>query len=262
MTPDSWTHLKQFTAARIALGRAGASISTRDRLDFQLAHARARDAVLSPFNPEVLAAQFDGLQVASMVMTSCVPDRATYLRRPDLGRRLSDRSRADLELVRARGPWDLSIVVSDGLSAFAAMEQSLAVLSWLLPRLLTANWRVAPLVVMANARVAVQDEVGGMLGATQSLMLLGERPGLGSPDSLGAYLIYQPGPGKTDAHRNCVSNIRPAGLSPELAAAKLFYLLNESRRLRLSGVELKDESSLTDLRIKGSKSQVLWQPEG
>ena len=155
MTPDSWTHLKQFTAARIALGRAGASISTRDRLDFQLAHARARDAVLSPFNPEVLAAQFDGLQVASMVMTSCVPDRATYLRRPDLGRRLSDRSRADLELVRVRGPWDLSIVVSDGLSAFAAMEQSLAVLSWLLPRLLTANWRVAPLVVMANARVAV-----------------------------------------------------------------------------------------------------------
>ena len=144
----------------------------------------------------------------------------------------------------------MAVVVSDGLSARATQEQAGRLLALLLPALRSAGWRVAPLVVVANARVALQDEVGSALAATVSLMLLGERPGLGSPDSLGAYLVFGPGPGKTDADRNCVSNIRPAGLAPERAAEKLLYLLGEMRRRRLSGVELKEEMPGLDRRVE------------
>jgi ethanolamine ammonia-lyase small subunit len=243
MPPDSWTNLKQFTAARIALGRSGASLPTRERLDFQLAQARARDAVHSPFNPQDLAAHFAGLPVTTLILESAAPDRPTYLRRPDLGRKLADRSRLTMQPLRSQGPWDLAIVISDGLSALAAVRQTRPLLAALLPRLLADGWRIAPLFVIANARVAVQDEIGELLNATLSLMLLGERPGLGSPDSLGAYFTFRPAIGKTDADRNCLSNLRPESLQPEAAAEKLFYLLTQSRRRQLSGVSLKDTSS-------------------
>jgi ethanolamine ammonia-lyase small subunit len=241
MKADAWTHLKQLSAARIAIGRAGASIPTRERLDFQLAQARARDAVMAPFSPQALALQLEELPVTAMVLESCAMDRSVYLRRPDLGRRLADHSRGLLDAARMPTPWDLVIIISDGLSALAAMKHARALLVLLLPKLLAAGWRIAPLLVVANARVALQDEIGGGLNAAMSLMLVGERPGLSSSDSLGAYLTFHPIPGKTDADRNCVSNIRPEGLRLDLAANKLFHLLVESRRLQLSGVALKDD---------------------
>ena len=242
MSEDSWTHLKAFTAARIAIGRSGASIPTRERLDFQLSHARARDAVLTPFLPEELAEELKELHPSPLVIESRAHDRSTYLRRPDLGRRLSDRSREALEEIRPQGPWDLVILVSDGLSTTAAMKQARPLLEHLLPMLITAGWNVAPLLITRHARVAVQDEAGALLNATISLMLLGERPGLGSPDSLGAYFTFRPVPGRTDAERNCVSNIRPEGLDLPAAAHKLFTLISRSRELQLSGVDLKDLS--------------------
>jgi len=250
MTPDGWTHLRKYSPARIAIGRAGASMPTRERLDFQLAQARARDAVWLPFDTIALAAALEQLQPGVVVLTSAATDRGSYLRRPDWGRRLAEAEREKLARARERGPWDLAVVVSDGLSARATQEQAGRLLALLLPALRSAGWRVAPLVVVANARVALQDEVGSALAATVSLMLLGERPGLGSPDSLGAYLVFGPGPGKTDADRNCVSNIRPAGLAPERAAEKLLYLLGEMRRRRLSGVELKEEMPGLDRRVE------------
>ncbi len=246
MTPDTWSQLKAFTAARIALGRAGGSLPTRERLDFQLALARARDAVHAPFDPADLAAQLAGLTSEVLILTSNAPDRATYLQRPDLGRGLSRPSLLALEAIQAKGPYDLAIILSDGLSPLATQRQAPPLLAVLLPKLLASGWRVAPLVILANARVAVQDEIGGLLKSRLSLMLLGERPGLGSPDSLGAYFTFQPGPAKTDADRNCVSNIRPEGLAPAAAAEKLFHLLTQSRQRQLSGVLLKDDhDSLT-----------------
>lgn len=242
MIADPWTTLKRFTAARIAIGRAGASLPTGERLDFQLAHARARDAVLAPFDPNELAAQLEGLPLATRVLRTGAQDRATYLQRPDLGRKLAEPSREVVEDWRKEGPWDLVILISDGLSGLAAMRQARPLLARLLPDLLDSGWRVAPLVVIANARVALQDEVGGMLRATLSLMLLGERPGLGATDSLGAYFTFGPAPGRTDAERNCVSNIRPEGLVPPAAAEKLSHLLTQARRRQLSGVHLKDDS--------------------
>jgi ethanolamine ammonia-lyase small subunit len=160
MSEDSWSHLKAFTAARIALGRSTASIPTRERLDFQLSHARALDAVLTPFLPEELAAELKHLPTPSLVIESRDPNRSTYLRRPDLGRRLSDHSREALEALRPEGPWDLVILISDGLSTTAAMRQSRPLLDHLLPKFLDAGWRVAPLLVTLHARVAVQDEAG------------------------------------------------------------------------------------------------------
>jgi len=245
---DPWTHLKAFTAARIALGRAGGSVPTAPLLDFRLSHARARDAVLTPFEPAELAAQLAEITVTygleNLQLSSHAEDRAMYLRRPDYGRRLSEASRKMLG-GRSGATCDLVIVLSDGLSTSAVMKQSAPLLQALLPLLIQDRWSLAPVCIVKHGRVAVQDEIGSLLKAQVSLMLLGERPGLGSPDSLGAYFTYAPYVGRTDADRNCVSNIRPEGLPIQAAASKLRYLLNESRRLKLSGVELKDESPIT-----------------
>jgi len=243
-TPDSWEYLRSFTSARIALGRAGGSQPTKARLDFQLAHARARDAVLAPFDPEELAARFRKSGHETIVLESAAPDRAVYLRRPDFGRRLSEDSRQALSALPRLPDPDLVIIVSDGLSSLAAMEQSEPLLNELFPLLEEDGWRLAPLFVVRHARVASQDEIGGLLSAALSLILLGERPGLGCPDSLGAYFTHAPMPGKNDAERNCVSNIRSQGLPPKLAARKLHALLSTSRRLGLSGLGLKDHTSL------------------
>lgn len=175
------------------------------------------------------------------IAESAAECRQQYLLRPDMGQQLTDRSRFELQQLRTQNDIDLSIIVSDGLSAIAAHRQSPPLLSALLPKLQTSGWRLAPLVVARFGRVALQDEIGQLFGARMALMLIGERPGLGSPDSLGAYLIYGPRTGNTDAHRNCVSNIRPEGLAITPAAETIYYLLTESRRRQISGTALKDD---------------------
>lgn len=239
---DRWSPLRRFTAARIALGRSGGSLPTSEVLAFAHDHALARDAVHAPFDAEALANELRPLHSPVVVLTSAAPDRATYLQRPDLGRRLSPDSASQLSTLNAQPPPDLVILVSDGLSALAAQRQATPLLTALLPKLRAAGWTLGPLCLVRHARVALQDEAGALLHARLTLMLLGERPGLGTPDSLGAYLTYEPHPGRTDADRNCVSNIRPGGLPPAAAAEKLFALLTAARHLRLTGTGLKEES--------------------
>jgi ethanolamine ammonia-lyase small subunit len=242
---DPWRELRGVTQARIALGRAGGSLPTHEWLDFKSAHAAARDAVHHEFDAAGLAAELARLGVETVVVGSAAPDRSTYLQRPDLGRRLDGPSQERLRGYAASDSSnDLAIVVSDGLSALAVHRQAPPLLTELLPQLAADAWRVAPVVVACFGRVALQDEIGELLRATLALILIGERPGLGSPDSLGAYLVYGPRPGNTDAQRNCVSNIRAEGLPPSTAAETIAYLLSEARRRRLSGVSLKDERAL------------------
>ncbi|MCW1923031.1 ethanolamine ammonia-lyase subunit EutC [Luteolibacter arcticus] len=235
--------LKQWTSARVGTGRTGGSLPHRELLGFRLDHAKARDAVHAPFDPASLAAELESLGHPLILAPSQASDRATYLQRPDLGRRLSPDGRE--RLIAAKGDYDLVLILADGLSATAAHRQGPLLLGALLP--LLENWSLAPLVIAPFARVALQDEIGSTLGARAALILLGERPGLGSPDSLGAYLVHAPRPGNTDAKRNCVSNIRPEGLPPAAAAHRISWLLHESRRLGFSGVDLKDTSDVTRL---------------
>jgi ethanolamine ammonia-lyase small subunit len=230
--------LKQWTSARVGTGRTGGSLPHGELLRFRLDHAKARDAVHEPFDPASLAAELEPLAHPLLLAPSQAGDRATYLQRPDLGRRLSPDGRE--RLVAAKGDYDLVLILADGLSATASHRQAPPLLRALLP--LLANWSLAPLVIAPFARVALQDEIGQALGARSALILLGERPGLGSPDSLGAYLVHDPKPGNTDAMRNCVSNIRPEGLPAVAAAHRISWLLHESRRLGFSGVDLKDTS--------------------
>lgn len=256
--PDSWSALRKFTSARIALGRAGGSWRTETLLDFRLAHARARDAVLKPFQWQALEEQLRRAGIETCLLSTNAPDRPTFLRRPDLGRGLFPASRQELEEKRLIwGKRALAIMVSDGLSALAAERQIAPVLSTLLPLLRDDGWSVFPVFIIPFARVKLQDEVGAVLQARQSLILLGERPGLGAPDSLGAYFTYEPGPNKTDADRNCVSNIRPEGLPPQAAGEKVARLLQASARLQISGVGLKEGSGVADA-VQGHRQ--LTQP--
>jgi ethanolamine ammonia-lyase small subunit len=208
---DEWAGLRRHTSARIALGRAGGSAPTAALLAFNLDHALARDAVHAPFDAEKIAAELRALPAAPAVLTlsTAAPDRATYLQQPDLGRRLSSDSVSQLLAVNSQLPPDLVVLISDGLSALAAQRQAPPLLTELLPRLRAAGLTLAPLCVVRHARVALLDEVGAVLRARLALILLGERPGLGTPDSLGAYFEFAPQPGRTNADRNCVSNIRP-----------------------------------------------------
>jgi len=246
--PDAWQRLRELTPARIAIGRAGGSIPTGECLDFRLAHARARDAVQAEFNAAQLAQQIAALELPTVCLTSVANTRAEFLKRPDLGRKLSAASRDQL-LTSVSGKVaadpkapDLAIVVSDGLSALAAERQVIPLLAAWLPLIAASGWRLAPASVVSFGRVAIEDEIGELLRARVAVILLGERPGLGSPDSLSAYFVYDPRLGRTDAERNCISNIRPQGLPPETAALKLHYLVGESLQRRISGVALKDES--------------------
>ena len=251
VTDNPWQPLRQFTAARIALGRSGVSLPTLPHLAFQLAHAQARDAVhLALDVPQLLhALESAGLARAgeTLVLDSAAADRLQYLHRPDLGRRLSDASRARLQALPAQATarvFDLAVVMVDGLSALALARQAVPLLRALQPHITTARWSLAPMVIVRQGRVAVGDEIGQLLKARSLLLLIGERPGLSSPDSLGAYLTWMPRAGLTDASRNCLSNIRPGGLLFEEAAIKVHYLLAEMQRRQLSGVPLKDESNV------------------
>ena len=241
---NPWQALRRFTRARIALGRAGTSLPTAPHLEFQLAHARARDAVHHPLAIEPLRMALAQRGREVIVLRSAAGDRLVYLQRPDRGRRLDPESRSNLEerAGRSKEGFDAAFVVADGLSAFAIEANALPFVDAMLAKLDLERWRIAPVVIVEQGRVAVGDEVGEILGAGMVAILIGERPGLSSPDSMGIYLTYNPRIGTTDAQRNCISNIRREGMSCELAAHKLNYLMTEARRRRLTGVGLKDES--------------------
>jgi ethanolamine ammonia-lyase small subunit len=215
--------LRSFTPARVALGRTGHSLPTSELLRFRLDHARARDAVYEELDPSSLG-------LPHVLVRSAAPDRTIYLRRPDLGRRLAPGTHIE------RGDYDAALVIADGLSALAVHHHVAALVHALLP--LLEGWRLAPITVVLQGRVAIGDEIGERLGARQVAVLIGERPGLTSPDSLGVYLTWDPRPGRTDAERNCISNVRTEGISYAAAARQLHFLMSEARVRKLSGVGL------------------------
>lgn len=241
-----WERLRKFTQARIGMGRSGYAVPTREALKFQLDHARARDAIHWEWERESFQKQLKRAKIPQLVVETAVRDRTEYLMRPDLGRILSPASRKNLSKKfagRKPGP-DVVITVSNGLSSSAVNLHAAKLVSKLWNELKRAGYRLAPLVLAENARVAVSDEVGVLARARVSIIVLGERPGLSSVDSLAMYMTYRPRAGNTDARRNCVSNIRPPdGLSYEIAVKKTLFLVQESLRRELSGVELKDETS-------------------
>ena len=251
VTPARWQSLQRFTDARIALGRAGHSLPTAAHLTFQLDHAQARDAVHLAFNAQDIANALHALSLDAFVLHSAAADRTTYLQRPDLGRRLDESSRQKLlawQTQRNAQParFDLAFVVADGLSALAVHRNAVDLIAATL-KLLRADkqaWTIAPIVVAQQARVAIGDDAGHALQANLVAVLIGERPGLSSPDSLGVYLTWAPAVGLTDASRNCISNIRSAGLAVPAAAQKLHHLLTQSRQRQMTGVDLKDDSEL------------------
>jgi ethanolamine ammonia-lyase small subunit len=227
--------LKSFTPARVALGRTGHGLPTAEWLRFQLDHARARDAVYAELD-------FSSLPRPHVLLRSAARDRHEYLQRPDLGALLNPQSRALLD----RGDYDVAVAIADGLSATAVNRHAGLLWEALQKRLEAEDWRIAPLCVVIQGRVAIGDEIGECLGAKLMVMLIGERPGLTSPDSLGIYLTWEPRRGRTNAERNCISNVRLEGIHHDLAAAKLYYLMTAARLKRLSGVALKEEAGLIE----------------
>ena len=238
---DPWVALRRFTQARIALGRAGHALPTQALLDFQLAHAQARDAVLLPWDIEACAEQARGLGAEALILETPVASRSEYLRRPDLGRVLTQASRSSLARVDA-GPVDVALIVTNGLSSTALDRHGISLLREILDGYRARQFRVAPITLVLNGRVALLDDIGCALAARVAVIVVGERPGLSAADSLGLYLGYHPQPGNSDAQRNCISNIRPPeGLGYQEAAAKLMSLTEQAMRRGLSGVQLKDE---------------------
>ena len=261
---DPWQALRRFTAARIGLGHSGTSQPTHAQLDFQLGHARARDAVHQALDTAELSGALALAWPAApcpLLLHSAAADRNVYLQRPDLGRQLDAPSRQLLLAQRGDRAYDLSIVVADGLSALAIMRHAAPLLqalhARLKARLETQAWQLEPAAIVQQGRVAVGDEVGELLAAKIVLVLIGERPGLSSPDSMGLYLTWAPRVGLTDERRNCISNVRPAGLRVDDAAERVHYLLVEAHRRQLSGVHLKDESVAGDARVGRTEDKFL-----
>ncbi|RRA50292.1 ethanolamine ammonia-lyase subunit EutC [Acidipila sp. EB88] len=244
--PDPWEDLRRYTPARIALGRAGASLPTAEVLDFQMAHAQARDAVHLALDFAALAGALRQAGFATAAVESLAATRQEYVRRPDLGRRLHPDCRATLApaLGDATSAQRLTLVVADGLSSRAAATHALPLLCALRSRLIAhaARWSIDTIILASQARVALADEVGALRKAEAVVILLGERPGLSSPDSLGLYMTYRPRPGLTDADRNCISNVRAAGLGYAEAALKLHFLLDAARAAGVSGTSVKDHT--------------------
>jgi ethanolamine ammonia-lyase small subunit len=241
--PNLSARLRALTPARVGLSRTGVSQQTSDRLDFQRCHAQARDAVHARLESATLAATIGEMTGGDVLrLHSAAPDRATYLQRPDLGRTLDEPSRELLKKTARAALWDLVFIVADGLSALAVERHVPSLLAELLPRLW--DWKIAPLCIVEQGRVAIGDAIGVALSGQIAVVLIGERPGLSSPDSLGAYITFDPRPGRTDAERNCISNIRSEGLDYVQAAAQLALILAEARRLRFTGVTLKQQPQL------------------
>ena len=251
VTDNPWQALRRHTQARIALGRSGVSLPTSKQLAFQLAHAQARDAVHLELDTQALAAREPG----SIALHSAAATRAIYLQRPDLGRRLDDASRQ--RLAASSQGVDLALVACDGLSALAIERHAAPFLAALRERLALEAWTVSPLIFVAQGRVAVGDEVGELLQARAVLVLIGERPGLSSPDSLGLYLTWAPKVGLLDDSRNCISNVRPEGMPYAQAAYRLHYLLSQAFARRMSGVGLKDETVEEGAALAGARNFLL-----
>jgi ethanolamine ammonia-lyase small subunit len=235
-----WSDLRRLTAARIGLPRSGASLATGPLLDFKLDHARARDAVHEPLDEARLVDDLTALDAKVISVASAAADRRQFLMRPDLGRRLAPD--AEAALAPHTGPFDVVFIIADGLSARAVQSHAAPVLKAALPVLRKEDWRIAPLVIVRHGRVAIGDAIAGHLRAEIAAVLIGERPGLTAPDSMGAYLTFNPQPATTDASRNCISNIRPDGIGYADAAFKIAHLLRAMRERRVSGVQLKDDS--------------------
>jgi len=263
---NPWLELRRLTPARIALGRSGTSMPTGAQLDFQYAHAQARDAVHLPFDHAGLSAQLAEAGRASLLLQSAASDRHSYLQRPDLGRKLSEHSAQTLRDYAAAHPGgvDLAVVVADGLSALAVHRHTLPFLARMEEQTEAEGWSLSPVILVEQGRVAVADEIGQLLGAKMVVILIGERPGLSSPDSLGLYFTYNPKVGLTDAYRNCISNVRLEGLSYGMAAHRLLYLMREACRRQLSGVNLKDEAQLQTIESENdaqTSSNFLLGPQ-
>lgn len=240
---DPWFYLKEYTAARIALGRTGTAEPLQALLQFRLAHANARDAVYAVPDQQMLLNELQGLHCASFILQTQAANRSEYLQYPDKGRRLNVKAHDQLGEFNSTG-YDVCVVLADGLSATAINNHAIPVLKLLLPLFNKASLSVAPVCIVQEGRVAIGDDCGYLLKAKLVAVLIGERPGLSSPDSLGVYLTWRPEPGLTDETRNCISNIRPEGLNYQAAAEKIFFLINEAFRLQLSGVALKDNGRL------------------
>lgn len=247
MEKDNWSKLRQFTAARIAMGRAGSAVPTTAQLRFQADHANARDAIFFPLNFRVLKNELAELYVETLLLQSQALDRATYLQRPDLGRLLMEDDWDQLTLeAQPEEPFDIAIVVADGLSPVAIAKHCAHFLHRLVPQLVVAGHKLAPICLVQQGRVAIGDDVGEALGAKLVVVLVGERPGLSSPDSMGIYLTFDPKRGRQNSERNCISNVRPEGLHYEAACVTTLYLIQNALRLGLTGVGLKDEAAILD----------------
>jgi ethanolamine ammonia-lyase small subunit len=239
---DPLSSLKEFTAARIAIGRTGTSIPIKQSLEFKLAHAHARDAVYSLLDTDGLVNSLQVFNVPILHLHSQALTRHKYLKRPDLGRQLNDES---IKLLKDYSTdADVAFIIVDGLSATAVNENISSLLQILLPMLIASNLKIAPICLVEQGRVAIGDHIGHLLNAKLTVLLIGERPGLSAADSMGAYFTYMPKPGLTDESRNCISNIRPQGLKHKPAAEKIFYLINEALKRKLTGVGLKDNAGL------------------
>ncbi|WP_456267216.1 ethanolamine ammonia-lyase subunit EutC [Kushneria sp. AK178] len=256
VTDNPWRQLREHTDARIGLGRAGGSLPTAPHLAFQLAHARARDAVHLPLDTEQMMGALESRFEQVVRLHSRAGDRGEYLRRPDLGRQLDDDSLEQLSAMNVE-QCDVSIAVVDGLSARAIHEHAAPLLDQLIPAFDERGWSVGPVALVEQGRVAIGDPIGEALGARMGLVLIGERPGLSSPDSLGVYFTWGPRAGRRDSERNCISNIRPRGQSFESAATLIVYLLDEASRREVSGVELKDDSEVASELGDGSEGNFL-----
>lgn len=246
---DPWEKLKQFTDARIALGRAGCSIPTQAMLEFQLAHAQARDAVYQALDVELLQKACTNMNLASLHVQSQASDKEIYLKRPDLGRLLNGDSKQTLIDYRQNNTdeYDVCIVVGDGLSALAIEENAVAFIQSLNEQIKHEAWTLAPIMIATGSRVALGDQVAEILKAKMLVMLIGERPGLSSPDSMGIYYTWDAKTGYLDSKRNCISNVRPAGLPITVATQRLMNLMRNSKKLGLSGVNLKDEHEIQSI---------------
>lgn len=240
--PEGLSALKKFTQARIALGRQGISLPSTEMLQFKMDHAHARDAVFSLLETDTLLLTLQDFNLPVYVLKTKAADKHTYLKRPDLGRKLHQDSMNQLNNT-AGIQYDVCITITDGLSATAIHNHCLPLLNLLFPLFKQAKLSIAPVCIINHGRVAVADETAFLLKARLSLLLIGERPGLSAHDSMGVYLTYNPRPGLTDESRNCVSNIRPEGLQYNQAAGKIFYLIQEALRLQLTGVGLKENDT-------------------
>jgi ethanolamine ammonia-lyase small subunit len=258
---NSWCKLRRYTDARIGLGRAGISQTTNTHLQFQLDHANARDAIHIPLDTDLIVEDLLRLGISSVVLNSRAENRTVYLQRPDLGRRLDSISVETIKSCKTQlsDSVDAIIVIADGLSSTAVHRHSIKLAEKIRKGFVAQKMRVSPICIVDQGRVAIGDEIGQLFNAQLIVMIIGERPGLSAPDSLGIYYTFMPKLGLTDVNRNCISNVRPAGMSIEIATNKLFWLINESLKRRISGVNLKDESTQLSCEIKTYQSNFLLQ---